>query len=67
MEHIFCKAWNNDQHRKDGFVKPGKKIFQKLGTIVNNRNIKQFMNKNKLLVKHYSCKLSKKYYNFDYE
>ena len=35
-----------------------KKTFeQKLGTIVNNRNIKQFRNKSNLLVKHYSCKL----------
>ena len=35
-----------------------KKTFvQKLGTKVNNRNIKQFRNKNNLLVKHYSCKL----------
>jgi len=35
-----------------------KKTFvQKLGTIVNNRNIKQFRNKIKLLGKHYSYKL----------
>ena len=33
-----------------------KKTFvQKLGTKVNNRNIKQFRNKNYLQVKHYSC------------
>ena len=36
-----------------------KKTFvQKLGTIVNNRNIKQIRNKNNLLLKHYSCKLA---------
>ena len=34
-----------------------KNIVQKLGTKVNNRNIKQFRSKNNLLVKHYSCKL----------
>ena len=31
-----------------------KTFLQKLGTIVNNRNIKQFRNKNNLLGKHYS-------------
>ena len=34
-----------------------KTFVQKLRTKVNNRNIKQFRNKNNLLVKHYSCKL----------
>ena len=38
------------QEQKETFV-------QKLGTIVNNRSIKQFRNKNNLLVKPYSCKL----------
>ena len=43
-----------------------KSSVQKLGTIVNNRSIKQFRNKNKLLGKHYSRKLEQ-YCNFDYE
>ena len=39
-----------------------KKTFvQKLGTIENNENIKQFRNKNNLLVNQ------EQYYNFDYE
>ena len=37
--------------------KEQKKAFvQKLGTIVNNRNIKKFRYRNKLLVKHYQVK-----------
>ena len=43
-----------------------KTFMQKLGKIVDNRNIKQFRNKNKLLGKHYRVN-QEKYYNFDYE
>ena len=44
---------------RSGLLSPEQKktFVQKLGTKLNNRNIKQFRNRNNLLVKHYSCKL----------